>query len=319
MGLFSSFSKNKQEASGEDSGYYRAPDDRGDAERAKSKRASNAGGGATRGGRAKEDPVLPEKKRARRRLVGAIALALAVAVGLPMLLDSEPKPLASDIAIQIPSKDKAEPLTPAPVPAAATPAEAAPVAAAPVAAPAPARPIAASPVAAVTAPAAKPHTPPSTLDKGEEFIDLPKPSKAADTHIARAPEPKKPEPKQEFTKPEPKPEHKPEPKPEVKKPEPAKITPPSDDARAMAILEGKPADSATKYVIQVGAFSAQDKVDEVQGKLKAAGIKSFVQKVSTASGELTRVKLGPFASKDEADKAKAKLGKIGLDGKLIPA
>jgi DedD protein len=315
MGLFSSFSKNKQEASGEDSGYYRAPDDRGDTERAKSKRASNAGGGATRGGRAKEDPVLPEKKRARRRLVGAIALALAVAVGLPMLLDSEPKPLASDIAIQIPSKDKAESLTPAP--AAATPAEAAPVAAAPVAAPAPAKPVVSSPVAAVTAPAARSHTPPSTLDKGEEFIDLPKPSKAADTHIARAPEPKKPEPKQDLR--EPKPEHKPEPKPEVKKPEPAKVAAPSDDARAMAILEGKPADSATKYVIQVGAFSAQDKVDEVQGKLKAAGIKSFVQKVSTASGELTRVKLGPFASKDEADKAKAKLGKIGLDGKLIPA
>ena len=111
MGLFSSFSKNKQEASGEDSGYYRAQDDRAASERAKSKRASNAGGGATRGGRSKEDPVLPEKKRARRRLVGAIALALAVAVGLPMLLDSEPKPLASDIAIQIPSKDKpGEPL-----------------------------------------------------------------------------------------------------------------------------------------------------------------------------------------------------------------
>ena len=50
---------------------------------------------------------MPEKKRARRRLVGAIALALLVAVGLPMLLDSEPKPLSTDIDIRIPSKDKA--------------------------------------------------------------------------------------------------------------------------------------------------------------------------------------------------------------------
>jgi len=316
MGLFSSFGKNKQEASGEDSGYYRAQDDKAATERARSKRASSAGGGATRG-RAKDDPVLPEKKRARRRLVGAIALALAVAVGLPMVLDSEPKPLASDIAIQIPSKDKpAEPLSPAPAaaPAGTTPAAAAPVpvAAAPVApvhAPATAAPAARAPVA---------HSPTATLDKGEEFIDLPKPPKAADTHSAKAPE-HKPEPKKPEPKLEPKPEAKPEHKAEVKRPDPAKAAPPSDDARAMAILEGKPAEATTKYVIQVGAFATQDKVEEVQNKLKAAGIKSFVQKVSTASGERTRVRVGPFSSKEEADKARAKLGKIGLDGSLIPA
>ena len=116
MGLFSILNKNKQEATAQDSGYYRADDDEAVAAKARSKRASSAGEGAPRRGsksRATDDPVLPEKKRARRRLVGAIALALAVAVGLPMILDSEPKPLASDIAIQIPSKDKAAPL-PAP-------------------------------------------------------------------------------------------------------------------------------------------------------------------------------------------------------------
>ncbi len=112
MGLFSKFGKNKQESTGEDSGYYRAADDQSVLEKtARSKRASHAGG-ATRGsrsgraGRDAADPVLPEKKRARRRLVGAIALALAVVIGLPMVLDSEPRPVANDIAIQIPSKDK---------------------------------------------------------------------------------------------------------------------------------------------------------------------------------------------------------------------
>ncbi len=54
------------------------------------------------------DPVLPEKKRARRRLIGAIALVLAVVIVLPMVLDSEPKPLSSDVAIQIPPRDKPE-------------------------------------------------------------------------------------------------------------------------------------------------------------------------------------------------------------------
>lgn len=53
------------------------------------------------------DPMLPEKKRARRRLIGATALVLAAIIGLPMVFDSEPKPLADDIAIQIPPRDKA--------------------------------------------------------------------------------------------------------------------------------------------------------------------------------------------------------------------
>lgn len=50
------------------------------------------------------DPTLPEKQRARRRLVGAIALVLAAIVILPMVLDSHPKPVTDDISIDIPSR-----------------------------------------------------------------------------------------------------------------------------------------------------------------------------------------------------------------------
>src|SRR5579875_2091723 len=132
MGLFSFLSKNKQDRTAEDSGRFmsRAEDD-AQGQSARSRRASNAGEGARRNRGA--DPALPEKKRARRRLVGAIALALAAAVGLPMLLDSTPKPLAGDIAIDIPAKDKAPAL---PVPAA--PADAAASASASASASAPA-------------------------------------------------------------------------------------------------------------------------------------------------------------------------------------
>jgi len=48
------------------------------------------------------DPMLPEKQRARRRLVGAIVLVLAAILILPLVLDSHPKPSTSDIAIDIP-------------------------------------------------------------------------------------------------------------------------------------------------------------------------------------------------------------------------
>ena len=50
------------------------------------------------------DPTLPEKQRARRRLVGAIALVVAAVIILPMVLDSHPKPVTDDISIDIPSR-----------------------------------------------------------------------------------------------------------------------------------------------------------------------------------------------------------------------
>lgn len=47
------------------------------------------------------------KRKSRRRLVGAVALALAVIVILPMVLDSEPKPTGQDIDLRIPAPDAA--------------------------------------------------------------------------------------------------------------------------------------------------------------------------------------------------------------------
>jgi DedD protein len=307
MGLFSFLNKNKQETTGEDSGYFSRDEDSA-ALRARSKRASSAGEPAAprreRKSRAADDPVLPEKKRARRRLVGAIALALAVAVGLPMVLDSEQKPLASDIAFQIPSRDKAPPL---PVPAAPG-------------------------VAAASAA--------DSLDKREEFIEPPKAEARDIKPVAIAAEPKaaarpavaKAEPKPE-PKVEPKPEHKPEPKLVVAKAEPKLAEPkaaakpvvkaeekaakPADSSRALDILEGKaPEAGGDKFVVQVAALGTAEKVAELQGKLKAAGIRSFTHKVSTTGGERIQVKIGPF-SREEADRMRARLDKAGLPGSIV--
>lgn len=46
------------------------------------------------------------RRKARRRLIGAVALTLAVVVILPMVLDSEPKPTGQDIDLRIPTPDK---------------------------------------------------------------------------------------------------------------------------------------------------------------------------------------------------------------------
>lgn len=67
-----------------------------------------------------DDPAVDElKRRARRRLVGAIVLALAAAVILPLLLESEPKPLGEDVSVQIPPIDTGKfvnPLSPGKAP-----------------------------------------------------------------------------------------------------------------------------------------------------------------------------------------------------------
>jgi len=46
------------------------------------------------------------RRKARRRLIGAFALTLAVVVILPMVLDSEPKPTGHDIDLRIPADDE---------------------------------------------------------------------------------------------------------------------------------------------------------------------------------------------------------------------
>ncbi|HEY0845286.1 MAG TPA: SPOR domain-containing protein [Noviherbaspirillum sp.] len=296
MSLFSFLRKNKQESASEDSAFYsRAEED--------SKAVRNRSSRRRSGQNSKDDsvdPVLPEKKRARRRLIGAVALVLAAVIGLPMILDSEPKPLADDIAIQIPSKDKI------------APADRGEPSSAKVGASASLDPkeevVESAPTSVATADS-KPSPPAQTSHSQND-------SKAKDEtgHPVRAPAAPAEAPPQ-AAKTEPKHDTRTE----------AKQAERTDDgARATALLEGKADPKAEekksgKFVIQIAALASKEKVDELQSKLKGAGIKSYTQKVATESGERTRIRVGPFASKDEAEKVRAKIVKLGLNGTLVPA
>lgn len=319
MGLFSFLRKNKQQTD-PDQGVYRSRADTRfgpDAEQAElplRPRKTRAGKTANQQNEA-VDPVLPEKKRARRRLVGAVALVLAVVIVLPMILDSEPKPLADDIAIQIPSRDK-----PAASSAAASVSSngldkreeivesASAATSAATAAPAPAASAAPQSAAApvTTSSAASAVTKPAAVDS-----------------LAVVAAPKPAVPKSDVKpKPDPKPELKP--KAEIKsKPEMA-VDRSDDSARALAILDGHtdaapaPQKKPGKFLLQVAALESQDGVNELQSKLREAGIQSYTQKVPTAGGERIRIRVGPFSSKEEAEKARAKLSKLGFNGSLIP-
>ena len=232
---------------------------------------------------AESENQLELKKRARRRLVGSVALALTAAIVLPMVMDHEPKPLTQDIQIRIPSQDA----TNAPRPVAKPPA---------------------APESDATKP--KPSSEPVPAP------DLPKATqKPAEAEAAKpqTPPPAKPEVK---PAPEPKPEPKPraEPKPDVK--DGART---EREAKVEAILSGnEPAPSAGQFIVQLGAFGDPENVAKVRTRVKAAGFNSYTETLKGPNGSQTRVRAGPFASREAAGQAAAKLKRAGLAGVVAP-
>lgn len=250
------------------------------------------------------DDQLELKKRARRRLVGAVALALAAVIVLPMVMDSEPRPSGQDIQVRIPSQDgegfasrvlpgnktSTTPLPPLSEGKDTTP----------------------GPV-----PSALP-LPPS--DKTEKLLPsvvppLDKVSAPVDKAVT---EPKGPVSPAST----PKPETKAEP---VKAPAatkqaesktvekaPARV---SEEARASAALAGKPSPvTAGQWVVQLGAYQNGGNVKLLLAKIKEMNIPAYTEKTDTPQGSRIRVRAGPFASKDAAEKAQARIRKIGVDG-----
>jgi DedD protein len=211
-----------------------------------------------------------------------------VAVFLPMALDREPKPLNQDISIQIPSPNSSAFTSKiAPVPDAKS-----------VAKPAVRVPVQSETPDKVDAPtAAEPATKPAA--------DMRTPPPAYDTEVVP---PIKPAAEQ----------------PGVQAKSAARL--PAKSVRApkaaekpKAVDQTRPdAKSAVAYVVQVAALTDADKAKQMQEQIAAAGVKSYTEVVPTVKGSVTRVRAGPFASRDEAEKIRDKLKGMGLNGNLVP-
>jgi DedD protein len=87
---------------------------------------------------------------------------------------------------------------------------------------------------------------------------------------------------------------------------PAKPAPPKVEAP-----QAEPAkpERAEQYVVQVGAFV--DPADILE-KLAAAGVPHYTEPVATAKGRVMRVRAGPFAGREAAEKARGRLKDLGL-------
>lgn len=293
---------------------------------------------------AQGESVEDMRRRARHRLIGAAALVLVGVVGFPLLFDTQPRPIPVNIPIEIPDQANAAPEVVAASQAAGQPA-------------APSGRVAANAslddgeevLAAPSRPAVVPAVTPSVVGAaavgavaaGAAVTSAVKPDPKPDAKPQAKPETKpepKPEPKPERKpepKPEPKPESKPEPKPEKPKAEPKPEpkhkpdTSKADDAaRARALLEGRSTPEASgakesakdtaggheRFIVQIGAFAEVSKANEIKGKL---GGGAFTQTVDTKDGKRTRVRMGPFKSREEADKAAARAKGLGLPASVF--
>jgi len=72
------------------------------------------------------------------------------------------------------------------------------------------------------------------------------------------------------------------------------------------------------FAVQIGAFKDEARLKQARDKLNAAKVKHYTERLATSSGDLTRLRAGPYPTREAADKALAQLKRSGLDGKVVP-
>jgi len=97
----------------------------------------------------------------------------------------------------------------------------------------------------------------------------------------------------------------------------AVASPESAAAKPPAPAKTDAAPTNGRIVVQVGAFADAAKAREARLKLEKAGLKTYTQVIETKDGKRTRVRVGPFASRAEADKAAAKIKALDLPATVL--
>jgi len=183
------------------------------------------------------------KRRARRRLVGAVALVVLVVVIVPVILDQQPRTVIQPLTVRIPSQDRDAFETPVLPP--------------------------------LSAPrSANGETP----QPGKKSVESPAPTEV----------PKSGRSENKGTQ------------QRAKRSE-------AEAPRAKAALESE------AYIVPLGAFTQPENAKLVRDKASSAGIKSYTETIKVAQGQQTRVRAGPFSSRDAAEKARQKLKSLGVE------
>lgn len=268
--------------------------------------------------------------KARRRLIGVTLLLVAGIIGFPLLFETQPRPIPVDIPIEIPSRDGAAPLHVASPDATS------------------------SRVAVVVPPPVEPTGSDAGADEViEPTVSASSPAAARAPEIQK-PQAKKPEPKTAEPAHGSKPDSRSADKPsdarkdggkaastepvrskdskaaetkatDAKSGKTAAASKPADAKPVSKPAEAKPAevkaaDSKSdegRFVVQIGAFAEANSARDARGKVELLGLSTYTQVIESSTGRRIRVRVGPFTTKAEADKAAAKIKAAGLQAAVL--
>jgi len=281
------------------------------------------------------DPALAQRKRARRRLVGAIVLGIAAVIILPLVLDSEPRQDITDIEISIPSLDDALPAIERPRSGELAVAPTAPLAATEMVVPpvpeessggtsAADRPPSAASSSAETATdepadlsAGGTETRPSASVVKQAGKKPARQTAASGTVSAPAPSGAAPEPDGTVA--------------------PSATAAGTSAANQAANRVGTAADTAVasvaqtlpaapapasageRFALQIGAYANAGSARAQLDKVRRTGLPAWAETVETSQGRRTRVRVGPFATRAQADQARATLSLAGMESVVVDA
>lgn len=229
------------------------------------------------------------RTRARQRLVGALVLLAVGVIGFPMLFETQPRPLPVDTPIEIVRQDGS-------VGVATAPAAAGKVR--PVTLPPPDAGVEAAPAASAAVVALSASSAPSTPSTHSTHSTPPTPPTpptptTLPTPPASAPAPARP-PKEEA------PRERPAQPPAAATPAAPAAPPPASAAQA------------ARFVVQAGAYLDATSLRDARQKVEKLGLKTYTQVVETPTGKRTRVRVGPFENRSEADSVAARIKATGL-------
>lgn len=276
------------------------------------------------------DPALTQKKRARRRLVGAVVVGIAAAIVLPLVLDSEPRQTITDVEIEIPPREAALPPIDPPRSPDAAAASARGGAEESVVAPVPTEPVAEAGADAgrseVTAPAvrdAKPATKPgadvAAAAEPEARPGAPSEPRAASktpAKVASAPRSAPSAPGASSASGVPSASGGSTGAAAAK---PGVASPSTPNAAATAKSASAAPAAGARYALQIGAYANAGSARAQLDKARRTGLRAYTEVVKTTQGERTRVRVGPFASREEAEKARATLKLAGMESAVVDA
>jgi DedD protein len=236
------------------------------------------------------DAVQRARLRARQRLIGAAILLVIGVIGFPLVFETQPRPVPVDIPIEVPRREGAPALV---MPPARLPP------------PAPSASLASMEPRLSAAPEV------ITESREERGRDVPAPASVS-ASLPVTPSPQRAPPAETRIAPKTRAAEVPP------RAEPAPKSGVVDAARAQSLLDGKkPTSDAGRFVVQVGAFADATAARETRLKVEKLGLRTYTQVASTPAGNRIRVRMGPFGSRDEADKAKAKAKDVGLNAVVL--